>query len=604
MKNFIHNTLVRDFIGTAFCLVMAFTVLMMYSGCSEDNSPINGAHGGAAEEQGAYALAGRVGDVYPKLLNTSANGGSSLYEKSMLAPKGSSITVYELDSLTFDTTGRSFTGLIGDDEGRFVFDSLDLNGPYVLIEEYEPSRDTCQYVSGLVLPQVSLETQCLTYTIEAKELRAIVDLRKNKNISVNSLTTAKVPLLREYIAEGKTFAEAGQMAERKILEDFGIFEDLGSFEKMFDDDSELSYVNKLIRYTEKSARRGLDWWDVIYNYVSPKEFAGRGQLEKYYQNLKKMIDYKIGFLAKVDGLGQCTEARENDVGEIAVPNGKNYVNVVCRSGKWMMGFKPVEYTKGSLIDNRDGKSYKTVTYNWGNVVQTWMAEDLAYTDSAHPACEGYSDENVCRLYGGRYLWLNAMDIDLNDVNVYWIRWQGGDTVSYQECQEVLEKALAGALDSFNGGTCMVGSSGGYWEYDYTNPVIQANLNMRQGICPDGWRIPTTNDWKTLLQNLGGLYGVDYVEVVPVLYDETATGLGLNSSSELTMDDEGHIVKNGLGAFYNHYVVTDEHLSEVNFFGGFSSGYGFGFRTPTEFQYSESSADVPPLDKVNVRCIKN
>jgi hypothetical protein len=46
---------------------MAFALLMIYSGCSEDSSPINGSHGGAAEEQG-FALVGQASDVYPKLL--------------------------------------------------------------------------------------------------------------------------------------------------------------------------------------------------------------------------------------------------------------------------------------------------------------------------------------------------------------------------------------------------------------------------------------------------------------------------------------------------------------------------------------------------------
>ena len=60
--------------------------------------------GGAEEETGVYALMGQMGDVFPKLsmVDSSSRGNS------MLAPKGSSITVYELDSLTFDTTGRSF----------------------------------------------------------------------------------------------------------------------------------------------------------------------------------------------------------------------------------------------------------------------------------------------------------------------------------------------------------------------------------------------------------------------------------------------------------------------------------------------------------------
>lgn len=590
---------------------MAMLLAFMFAACSEDSavSPL-AQDGGYTEEQGVYALAGRVGDVYPKLL-------LAVDENSMQAPKGSSITVYELDSLTLDTTGRSFVGSINDDKGRFVIDSLDFDSPYVLIEEIVPARDTCLYVSDWLLPLVenqlryeklenpSSETQCFERTLKAKEFRAVVDLRKKEKISVNSLTTAKVPLLQKYIAEGKTFAEASQMAERKILEDYGIYEDLGSFEKMFDDDSELSYVNELIQYTDSSAREKLLWEDVVGNYVSPKEYMGNVQLEKYYQNMKKMIDYRIGFLAKVDGLGQCTEARENDVGEIKIFNGPNYVNVVCRSKKWTMGFKSVEHTKGLLVDNRDGRSYETVTYNWGETTQTWMAEDLVYADSTHPACQDYIDKSyaACR-ENGRYVWLHAMDLGFDDVNMFWIRWQGGDTVSYQDCQKVFAGVLDSTTSKFSIGTCMVGIAGGHWDYEYADPVLRSNLNAHQGICPDGWRIPTTSDWRTLLQNLGELYGVDYVKAAPVLYDETATGFGLYSSNEgLVVDSRGRVVVNKKGFFNDMFVVTDEHLSRVQFFGGYSTGIGFGFGM-TENQYEESYFNIPPLDKINVRCIKN
>ena len=595
------------FSGLVACK-MAMLLAFMFAACSDEPSVSPLAQdGGYTEEQGVYALTGRVGDVYPKLL-------LAVDENSLQAPKGSSITVYELDSLTFDTTGRSFVSSINDDEGRFVIDSLDFDSPYVLIEEIVPARDTCLYVSDWLLPLVenqlryeklenpSSETQCFERTLKAKEFRAVVDLRKKEKISVNSLTTAKVPLLQKYIAEGKTFAEANLMAERKILEDFGIYEDLGSFEKMFDDDSELSYVNELIQYTDSSAREKLLWEDVVGNYVSPKEYMGNVQLEKYYQNMKKMIDYRIGFLAKVDGLGQCTEARENDVGEIRLFYTQNYVNVVCRSKKWTMGFKSVEHTKGLLVDNRDGRSYETVTYNWGGTTQTWMAENLVYADSAHPTCQDYIDKSdaTCRKLG-RYVWLHAMDIGLDDVNMFWIRWQGGDTVSYQDCLKV----FSGDLDSVVPGTCMQGSLGGYWDYEYANPVLRSNLNAHQGICPDGWRIPTTSDWRTLLQNLGELYGVDYVKAAPVLYDETATGFGLYSSNEgLVVDSRGRVVVSQNGFFNDMFVVTDEHLSRVQFFGGYSTGYGFGFRTPGDREYEESYFNIPPLDKLNVRCIKN
>ncbi|ADL27104.1 putative lipoprotein [Fibrobacter succinogenes subsp. succinogenes S85] len=577
-------------------ITLAALMALLLVACSDENKPL-GIMGGAEEETGVYALMGQMGDVFPKLsmVDSSSRGNS------MLAPKGSSITVYELDSLTFDTTGRSVVDSVIDDEGHFAFDSLDLNSPYVLIEEIVPSLDTCKYVSGLLLPQITLGVECLAYTIPSKELRAIVDLRKKEKIRVNSLTTAKVPLLREYIAEGKTFAEANQMAERKILENFGIYKNLGSFEKMFDENSELSYVNKLIQYTEKDARKGLDWFDAAYHYASPEEFMGNVQLERYLLNLKKMIDYRIGFLAKIDGLGRCTEARENDVGEIGILNSENSVSVVCRSGRWTMGFKTVEYTKGSLVDNRDGKSYKTVTYNWGGVTQTWMAEDLIYSDSAHALCQTRSNASLCRIYG-RYLWWNAMDVSMEDLNIYWVSLRGDTVYLNLECR----KAFAGLLDStneFDYDACYAGRTS--WDYDYANAELQSTLNMHQGICPDGWRIPTTNDWKTLLQNLGSLYGVDYVKAVPVLYDETATGFGLKSSSGLAMDDNGRIYVTGrMGDFYNHFAVTDLHLSKVAFFGGFSSGSGFGFRMPTEYQYSEGAYDIPPFNEVNVRCIKN
>ena len=142
MKNFIHNTLVRDFFGAAFCLFMAFALLMIYSGCSEDNSPINGAHGGAAEEQG-FALVGLASDVYPKLLKVQINGTDSdaslNNDKILTATEGVPVTLYELDSLTLDTTGRVLVDSIDNGDGHFAFKEIDFSSPYVLVEV----QDSC-----------------------------------------------------------------------------------------------------------------------------------------------------------------------------------------------------------------------------------------------------------------------------------------------------------------------------------------------------------------------------------------------------------------------------------------------------------------------------
>ena len=60
MKKTIRNTLLRDFIGATFCLVMTFALLMMFSGCSED-SKSTGSLGGAEEETGIYAFKNLTG---------------------------------------------------------------------------------------------------------------------------------------------------------------------------------------------------------------------------------------------------------------------------------------------------------------------------------------------------------------------------------------------------------------------------------------------------------------------------------------------------------------------------------------------------------------
>ena len=64
-----QKTLVYDFIGTAFCLVMTLVLILMFSGCSSDESdPSAISLGGSTEETRIYALSGRAGDVYPKLM--------------------------------------------------------------------------------------------------------------------------------------------------------------------------------------------------------------------------------------------------------------------------------------------------------------------------------------------------------------------------------------------------------------------------------------------------------------------------------------------------------------------------------------------------------
>ncbi|MBQ3776552.1 MAG: fibrobacter succinogenes major paralogous domain-containing protein [Fibrobacter sp.] len=120
----------------------------------------------------------------------------------------------------------------------------------------------------------------------------------------------------------------------------------------------------------------------------------------------------------------------------------------------------VEY--GELVDSRDGQVYKTVVIGG----QTWMAEDLDYADSInYPSmlernwCYTlYSTPNRCEGHGRLYTWAAAMD----------------------------------SMGTFsnNGKGC-----GDGWTCSPTYPV--------RGICPEGWHLPDTTEWKNLFLDVGG-----------------------------------------------------------------------------------------------------
>ena len=117
---------------------------------------------------------------------------------------------------------------------------------------------------------------------------------------------------------------------------------------------------------------------------------------------------------------------------------------------------------GTFTDKRDKRTYKTISI--GN--QTWMAENLNYGDSvATPSLKGNSwcYDNVaanCDESGRLYTWAAAID----SVKL------AGDKENPQVC----------------------GSD--------TTCTLPAKV---QGICPDGWRLPQIDDWKTLITAASG-----------------------------------------------------------------------------------------------------
>ena len=554
MKNLNRNTLVRDFIGAAFCLTMAFALLMIYSGCSEDSSPIDGAHGGAAEEQGVYALAGQAGDVYPNLLNLQMDGDSptdaDLNEgKFLKAAEGSVVVVYELDSLTLDTTGRFLVDTVDNADGHFAFKEIDFNSPYVLVDV----RDSCNSYNCFKHLRGFLLESSFTWNEFRIPLSAIIDLRKYQEISVNSLSDMKVPLVKKYFAEGMPFDSACKRAELDVLDSFGVYEDLGDFENLESVNGELSYVLRTMLLGKNMAfDRGTSLSNTMQSYdILPAAVSALGkEAERVYANMVKFLNYQIGYYARLTGMGRCTESRENETKEI-LGGADDGMSIVCHSNKWMQGWKKIEYTIGTMVDNRDGKTYKTVTYNWGDVTQTWMAENLNYADTTSSNADSALKNNLlegticwegdpsCELFGRYYTWKAAMNLGLSDIDLTDVVRDivydtlHNDYVDYYDtvfiedrCKALKDKPFVYceeapkngpdaieycSIKSMTGECVTLDTAGNLREYcderygrvrlDISRIVPESKPVIYQGVCPDGWRLPNKNDWAILQENI-------------------------------------------------------------------------------------------------------
>ena len=140
--------------------------------------------------------------------------------------------------------------------------------------------------------------------------------------------------------------------------------------------------------------------------------------------------------------------------------------LTCDAGNWRPSIVydfPVgkvwtnpDLTYGKLVDERDGRVYKTIEINGYTV----MAENLNYADSLKsPYLKNnnwcYNRDSTNCLKGGRfYSWTAAMDIDS--------KWQNASPYGVEG---LIKKT-------------------------------------HQGVCPNDWHIPTNEEWSALFKNVG------------------------------------------------------------------------------------------------------
>ena len=163
---------------------------------------------------------------------------------------------------------------------------------------------------------------------------------------------------------------------------------------------------------------------------------------------------KNGILKVEDDLPNCTETREGWT--YYVDQEKEVYQ--CENRRWIVGEYVNPFVEGSVVDSRDGKTYKTVQVE----NQVWFAENLNYDDGESGCLE--EGDSLCARYGRSYSLSSIANIKLDGDDNY------------------LDDGYAGLVE----------------------------------LCPSGWHVPYKRDWDELntvlekneVKNLEGYFGLE------------------------------------------------------------------------------------------------
>ena len=429
------------------CLIL-LTFMMLLASCSSD-----------------------VSSVENNTLGESSGNISGLSQKGPVLA-GASVVIQELDSVTLLQTGKSFKGKVVNDNGEFVVENVNLKSPYVLLEVngYFRNEVTGKNSQGPVF------------------MKAIADVGEQKQVNVNLLTHLEYQRVQTLLErEGMSIAEAKRVADREILssfygeslneESYRITENLDIFGDS-ESDAALLAINVLLlgegneaEFMENFAKLGEDlaedgvWNDSLLMARIADVACGMDfdnalpRIRKNIENWKianKIVSfepYVTSFWERVYGFGKCNASNLGAVKKNSATSSAYYgMEFTCsESGQWTANLNVVRAgcdSCGFMVDPRDGHKYRTMKIAGLN----WMAENLAYNGDGEGTL--YHDDKSYGLYYA--------------------------TIGYS-----VDK---GAPDSNDGEwTVYTWSGNGMFVYA-----------LRTG-CPDGWRLPTREDFARLIE---------------------------------------------------------------------------------------------------------
>lgn len=459
--------------------------------------------------------------------------------------------MYELDSTNLTETGNAVLSINSYRASwnpyatyEFQFDSIPFKSPYVIIElGYRKSY------SGITTRRAMIDlrdagniyintlTNFVSYRMNDESLDSMDFASKKRTVEAELLEALGVYDTFSDFDKQKTFNDSNlvfienafsQIVKKDVENNLiSSFSEFGTFER-----GKYTLLDTLLKYTTNIDKINLE---IINHAGEPWASA--------FQEDQKLNQFYINLIAAMHKAGQCTNAEEGKMVEL----NKENLNVICRSGSWKIIIKPIPHSFDSIVDPRDGNVYKTVTIDMDGTTQTWMAEDLAYAaEGSHCSRElflDYEDDPFyCKYYGREYTLQTALGIDssfyrppnfdectefkaaycyqscadsihdfLDSVNsIHDFLDSVRNSMSFEEFADIAyapeydfyrlhDKCMSECTPVSDTAAFMSACEGDERKIDWEKLQNVTDKTKMQGICPDGWRIPSTKEWNKWIE---------------------------------------------------------------------------------------------------------